>query len=93
MNRMLPTVVERAWKRSLEGAEKGVKKRKNSETNFEAMTGNDVLLPSKISWAQSVTLEEGYHVDDEEDKIESGDEAMDAEVNQELLEENQFGSS
>ena len=88
-DRMFPTVVERARKRSFEG----VKKRKSSETYFEAMTGNDILLSSKVSAAQSVTLEEGYHVDGEEGEMESGGETMNAEVNQELLEENQFGSS
>ena len=90
--RMLPTVVERARKRSLEEVDKRVIKRKNSEKNNKAIPGNDISPLSKVRWDHSLTLEEGSHEVDKEDEMEYGDEAMNSEVYQELLEEKQFCS-
>ena len=79
---MLPTVVERA----LEVVDKEWNKRQNSE----AISGNDKLPLSKISGAQSLTLEENYH---EEEIGGSGDPTTNTKANQDLPGENQFGLS
>ena len=72
---MLPTVVERARKRALDGKDEGV-----NRTNTGAISG-------------SLTLEEEYHGGSGEETQEGGNAAMNSQLCQELLEENQFGSS